>query len=192
MNINLEDDVASLNTLLNAYVDYDFLSLLTTEARNFQEEFVRNTIREYRDNNIVNPEMKFYIDQRLSNWGQGHFRQGAGTQIPLLVDFGLARLQASYKFNKTEDIHFNIIRFSQPDLLRHPFLNQRWGGETRKLAASLDADIVPINVPVSKSFPWQFDAYPTLKNVCIDWLLDHFEGFSPWISKKRINQAKKS
>lgn len=186
MSINLNDDEATYKTLLNAYCNYDKLKLLTEDAIEFQSKYIKEQIFHYQENRIVNPEMKFYIDQRLSNWGQGHFRHGAGTQIPLLIDFDLARFQATNPTNKSEDIHFDIIRYSAPELLKIPFLNQRWGGTTRDKAANIGVDIDPIEVQNSKSFPWQFDTYPKIRNICLDNLLDNFEGFSQWLSREAV------
>lgn len=186
MSINLNDNEATFKTLLNAYCNHDKLNLLTEDSISFQSKYIEEQIKHYRENRIINPEMKFYIDQRLSNWGQGHFRHGGGTQIPLLIDFDLARFQASNPTNKSEDIHFDIIRYSAPELLKIPFLNQRWGGTTRDKAANIGVDIDPIEVQISKSFPWQFDAYPKIKNICLDYLLDNFDGFSQWLSRDAV------
>lgn len=188
MNIDLGNDSTAFSTLLNAYCRYDKLNLLTPEAKEFQAQYIQSELEHFKHNEIKNPEMKFYIDQRLSNWGQGHFRHGGGTQIPMLIDFDLTRLQASSANNKSEDIHFNIIRYAYPDLLKIPFLNQRWGGTTRNDAASIGADLDPIEVAVSKSFPWQFDVYPKVRDVCLSMLLENFEGFSPWISLNAVEE----
>ena len=192
MNIALDNEETALKTFLNAYCQYDKLGLLSKEAREYQSQFLRDEIRNFKQHDIRNPEMKFYIDQRLSNWGQGHFRYGGGTQIPLLIDFDLTRLQASSKSDKSEDIHFEIIRNAQPELLKIPFLNQRWGGATQSKAALLGVDLDPISVPVNKSFPWQFNTYPKLRNVCLDNLLDNFDGFSPWLSRKAVAALRES
>lgn len=188
MNVDLDNNSTAFTTFLNAYCRYDKLGLLTSEAREFQTHYLQSELKNFKDNEIKNPEMKFYIDQRLSNWGQGHFRHGGGTQIPMLIDFDLTRLQASSTNNKSEDIHFNIIRYAYPELLEIPFLNQRWGGKTRNEAASIGVDLDPIEVAVSKSFPWQFDVYPKIRNVCLSMLLDNFEGFSPWISLNAVEK----
>lgn len=188
MNIDLDNNSSAFTTLLNAYCRYDKLGLLTLEAREFQTQYIQNELERFKENEIKNPEMKFYIDQRLSNWGQGHFRHGGGTQIPMLIDFDLTRLQASSPNNKSEDIHFNIIRYAYPELLKIPFLNQRWGGTTRNKAASINADLNPVEVDVSKSFPWQFDVYPKIKNECLSMLLDNFEGLSQWVSFNSVEK----
>ncbi|UTW48563.1 hypothetical protein [Bacterioplanoides sp. SCSIO 12839] len=193
LNIDTNNKEENVNALLNAYCRYNKLGLLNDRAIHFQRGYIQDVVQVYKNNHILNQEMKFYIDQRLSNWGAAHFRHGAGGRIPVLIDFDLARYQASTVDNKSEDIHFEIIRHACPELLDIPFLNQRWGGNTLKKADGLGFNIDPIEVPVKKSFPWQFEVYSKVRNLCVEQILENFSGLSPWLSKRQLKamRAKK-
>lgn len=191
LNIDSRNKIEIFEKLKNYFCPFDKLNILSKAGQQWQEDFIRNEVDHYLNQGILNAEMKFYIDQRLSNWGNGHMNNGAGTSIPLLLDIDLTRLVASHK-NLGEEVHFGIIRYACPELLSQPFLNQRWGGSTRLKASSLGVDLDPIIVPTAKSFPWQFDSYLKLRNPCLDNLLDNFEGFSPWISRDKVIKLRKT
>lgn len=169
---------------------YNALNLLTLQERQRQSHKIQQRAKNLRGDNILNHQAKYYIDHRLSTWGQGHFQASSGNTLPLLLDIGITRLMFHAQ-DMGENIHFDIIRHSCPELLKIPFHNARWLGVTRARAAEYDCDIEPIQVPVAKSFPWQFEFYENFRDSCVDYCLDNFpQDYAPYVSREALEAIK--
>ena len=169
---------------------YNTLNILTKDAVNSQHAFIKQEARSLHENNILNHQAKYYIDHRLSNWGCGHMQNGSCNTIPLLLDIGLCRLMFSEN-DMGENIHFDIIRHSCPELLKIPLLNSGWYGPTRDRAKSFNLDIVPIKVNVDKNFPWQFALYENFRDGLVNIALDNYsDNYSDYISIQQIENIK--
>ncbi|MEO1189850.1 MAG: hypothetical protein AAFW60_12335, partial [Pseudomonadota bacterium] len=150
---------------------FDALEILSIDEKNRQKAEIKKRSAELLDANILNHQAKYYIDHRLSNWGCGHFHASHGNTIPLLIDIGLTRLMFSPQ-DMGENIHFEILRQTCPQLLDIPFLNQRWLGVTRTLAAENGHDLDPHETTVEKNFPWQFEVFRTRRAQITRLILD--------------------
>lgn len=150
---------------------YDALNILSKHEKGRQKAEIDTRASHLLKRRILNHQTKYYIDQRLSNWGCGHVQASSGNSIPLLVDIGLTRLMFA-RHDMAETIPFEILRATCPQLLKIPFLNQRWLGETRPLAERYDCDLDPLEVPVEKNFPWQFDVYRAHRDTFVRLVLD--------------------
>ena len=156
---------------LRLFSRHDRLALLTDRAKERQLEAVAGELRHLQERGAINLACAFYLEERLSNWGCGHFSNGPSTQFPLLLDQQLARYILSIG-DVSEHVHFELIRHGDKRLLEIPFLNNRWAGATDLLARELGLAPDPIVVPAKRNFPWQFDCYMRFRDAIIDFCLE--------------------
>lgn len=156
---------------LSMFSRHDVLRLLSDSAREYQLETVKRELALLRDEGAVNLACAFYMEERLANWGCGHFSNGLVTQFPLLLDRELAEVVFGFG-DVAEDVHFELLRHCGHDLLSVPFLNKEWAPRTEQRARSLGLAPTPIAVPAERSFPWQFACYRTYRNAIIDFCLE--------------------
>ena len=147
------------------------MGLLSESAHRRQDEAIASEIELLRGEGVVNLSCAFYLEERLANWGCGHFNNGTSTQFPLLLDRQLARTVFSIE-DVSEHVHFEMLRRCGHDLLSVPFLNKRWAAATEVSVKHLGSAPPPITVPVERSFPWQYDCYRTFRNAIIDFCLE--------------------
>ena len=156
---------------LNMFARHDALGLLSDAAREYQISEIERELKLLRDEGAVNLACAFYMEERLANWGCGHFSNGVATQFPLLLDRGLARVVFAID-DVAEDVHFEMLRHCGQGLLSVPFLNKEWAARTEQRAKGLGLAPKPISVTAERSFPWQFSCYRTYRNAIIDFCLE--------------------
>ena len=156
---------------LNMFVRHDVLGLLSESAREYQVSEATGELQRLRDEGAVNLACAFYMEERLANWGCGHFSNGLATQFPLLLDRELARVVFAMS-DVAEDVHFEMLRHCGQGLLSVPFLNKEWAPRTERRARRLGLAPEPISVTEARSFPWQFSCYATYRNAIIDFCLE--------------------
>ena len=161
---------------LSLFCRYDPLGLLNKETRNRQSGMILEELRQLNDRNATNLACAFYLEERLSNWGCGHFSNNPNAQFPLLLDFELARTAFSIE-SVAEHIHFEILRYCGDYLLKIPFLNQRWAGATEVRAQRFGLAPDPFQVDVARNFPWQFDCYRRFRDALIDFCIECGDAF---------------
>lgn len=137
---------------------YNALGILDRDTIDRHKTYIRTEIDRMLAAGTANLNACYYINNRLSNWGAGHFQNSDGSTFPILVDFNLARYTLASECIG-EDIHFAIVKQLQPELLSLPFLNQTWVGNTREKARKLGVDVEPVRISHEKNFPWQFDFF---------------------------------
>ena len=156
---------------LNMFSRHDALGLLSNTARDYQMTQMAQELRILRDEGAVNLACAFYMEERLANWGCGHFSNAVATQFPFLLDRELARMVFSID-DVSEDVHFELLQHCSHGLLSVPFLNKEWAPATERRAKQLGLAPIPITVPGERSFPWQFACYRTFRNAIIDFCLE--------------------
>ena len=156
---------------LNMFSRYDVLGLLSDTAREYQAAEIATEIALLRDAGVVNLACAFYVEERLANWGCGHFTNGLATQFPLLLDRELAQIVFAND-DVSEDVHFEMLRHCGRGLLSVPFLNKEWASRTEQRARRLGLASKPISVTAERSFPWQFSCYRTYRNAIINFCLE--------------------
>ena len=156
---------------LNMFSRHDVLGLLSDAAREYQMSEIAHELTLLRDEGAVNIACAFYMEERLANWGSGHFSNGVATQFPLLLDRELARTVFAID-DVSEDVHFEMLRHCGQGLLAVPFLNREWAARTEQRAQRLGLAPKPISVTGERSFPWQFSCYRTYRNAIIDFCLE--------------------
>ncbi len=112
---------------------------------------------------IVNLQQRFYIEHRMANWGNAHFRNSPSNAIAALVDLDLARLMQQ-RSDMADDVPYEVLSRTAPALRRFPFVNDEWLGSTRELAEADGTFSMPVTVAVEKNFPWQFTLYREHRN----------------------------
>ena len=156
---------------LSMFSRYDALRLLSMEARQHQLQEIEIELNLLRDEGVVNLASAFYLEERLANWGCGHFSNSLTTQFPMLLDWELARSALSVD-GISEHVHFDMLRHCGDYLLRMPFLNKRWADDTEQRARRAGLAPDPVQVPLERNFPWQFDCYRRFRNAIIDFCLE--------------------
>ena len=156
---------------LSMFCRHDALRLLSDAAMEYQASEIGHELRLLSDDGAANLACAFYMEERLANWGCGHFSNAVATQFPVLLDRELA--QAVFAIDDIgEDVHFEVLRLCGHGLLEIPFLNKRWVPRTEERARVLGLAPEPIKVPHERSFPWQFTSYRTYRNAIIDFCLE--------------------
>ena len=167
---------------------FDALEILSGNEKHRQRAEIVNRAAELLENNILNHQAKYYIDHRLSNWGCGHFQANPGNTIPLLIDIGLTRLMFTQQ-DMGENIHFELLRQTCPQLLDISFFNQRWLGATKNLAAKYGYDPDPYEASVERSFPWQFEAYRTRRCQLVRLILDFWpQDLGQYLDRRKVER----
>ena len=90
----------------------------------------------------------------------------------MLLDFELARSVFGLS-DVAEHVHFEILRHCDEDLLRIPFLNNRWSADTEARAEALGFSTRPLSVEVERNFPWQFHGYRRYRNALIGFCIEN-------------------
>jgi hypothetical protein len=188
---NHTDEESVYRQFLDWSYKYNPLGVLTNEAVERQQAFIRSEARRLLAEGIRNHQPKFYIDHRLSNWGASHLQNNTEASIAPLVDIDLTRLMFS-SAEMGEDIHFEIMRRAEERLLHIPFLNDRWTGSTGERARSSGLDVEPLEVPVERNFPWQFEWYGRRRDALIDFLLDRSALFRGQVCPDRLRALRAS
>ncbi|MCY4565499.1 MAG: hypothetical protein OXE40_13615 [Gammaproteobacteria bacterium] len=170
---------------LNLFARYDRLKILSDECRDFHESVLDGELRYLKDREVVNLTCAFYLEARLANWGCAHFSNSTSTQFPLLLDFELARCVLGLE-DVAEHIHFEIMRHCDENLLRIPFLNNRWAAPTEARARELGFPTRPMNVDVERNFPWQFHGYRRYRNELVAFCLDHGDCLRGVVSREKL------
>ena len=156
---------------LNIFCRYDRLDLVDPTYRAYCESTVDRELDHLTSTGVVNLTGAFYLEERLANWGCAHFSNSTSAQFPLLLDFALARSVFALR-DVGEDVHFEIMRYCNEDLLAVPFLNHKWAPRTEERARRLGLATDPLQVEVERSFPWQFDCYRRFRDALIDFCID--------------------
>ena len=171
------------------FAKYDPLGLLSESAKRFHLETVDQELQFLDHMDVVNLPCAFYLEERLSNWGCGHFNNAPSTQLPILLDKGLARIVLSVA-DVSEHVHFEMLRHCAKELLEIPFFNSRWAEATERRAVSLGLARDPIEVAVEHSFPWQFDCYRRLRNAVIDFCLACGDAFAEEVPRANLEKLR--
>ena len=166
---------------------YDRLGLLSRATREWQLEQLEQECALLLREQIRNQHSKFYIDQRLSNWGAAHYQNNQSGSIAALNDIRLARLALSAD-NIGEDIHFYIMKTACPSILTVPFLNQAWTDGTAELAKAAGCFLDPINVASSHNYPWQYDIYRKYRPALARFILRHQQLFEGRIAERGLRR----
>ena len=169
---------------------FDPLGILDPDVRAWQLDQLRAMVSELAQT-TTNLHPRFYIEQRLSNWGAAHFRNEGLASLAVLIDLPLARAMQSAS-DMGENIHFELMRRAYPELLRVPFLNHGWEGITAARAERLQAHYPPIQVATERSFPWQYRYYREYRNTLIDIVLRHpslMSGVVSWDSLLKLRRT---
>ena len=174
---------------LNNFSRYDPLDLLSESAKEAQLATMRHELHHLQERGAVNLTGAFYLEERLSNWGCGHFSNAPTTQFPLLLDQPLARYMLSID-DVAEDLHFEIIRHGGCNLLNVPFLNKRWTAATEARAETMGLAPAPIEIPVQRNFPWQFDAYGRFRDALIDFCLECGDTMRDWVPPAKLEELR--
>ena len=159
------------NRALSMFCRHDRLGLLSDAAREYQVVEIGRELELLRDEGTVNLACAFYMEERLANWGCGHFSNGVATQFPLLLDRELARTVFAID-DVSEDVHFEMLRHCGRGLLSVPFLNKKWASRTEQRAKRLGLAPNPVSVAGERSFPWQFSCYRAYRNAILDFCLE--------------------
>ena len=156
---------------LSLYSKYDPLGLLSDDSKQAHIEQITEELDFLEGTGVANVPCAFYMDQRLSNWGSGHFTNALAAQMPMLLDRELARAVLSVT-SVSEHVHFQLLRHCDKSLLAVPFLNNRWAEDTEREALRLGLATDPIVVPLERNFPWQFDCYRRFRDAAIDFCIE--------------------
>lgn len=171
------DDLdAVVDRFVNWYYRHDALGLLDPAAAAEQRNWVRDEVEAMIDSGTVNLQQRFYIEQRMANWGNAHFRTSPSNAIAALVDLDLARLMHQ-RADMADDIPYEILTRTAPELRGFPFVNDEWPGRTRERAEADGAFTPALKVEVAKSFPWQFALYREHRD---DLIRDVLPSLSAW------------
>ena len=176
---------------LNMFARHDALGLLSDTAREYQSTEIAQALQLLRNDGAVNLACAFYMEERLANWGCGHFTNGVFTPFPLLLDRELARFVFAID-DVSEDVHFEMLRHCGQGLLSVPFLNKEWAPSTEQRARQLGLAPKPISVKVERSFPWQFACYRTFRNAIIDFCLECGSSLQSQVPTARLEQLRRS
>ncbi len=175
---------------LNLFTRYDRLGIVDDACREYHETVVAQELAYLNDRDVANLTCAFYLEARLANWGCAHFSNSTSTQFPLLLDLALARSVFGLR-SVAEHVHFEILRHCDESLLRVPFLNNRWSGETEDRAKSLGFPVDPMIVEVERNFPWQFDAYRRYRNGLIGFCIENGDSLRSVVSVDKLNALRK-
>lgn len=158
------------------YYRHDALGLLAPAVAAGQRGWIRNEVEAMIEGGIVNLQQRFYIEQRMANWGNAHFRNSPANAIAALVDLDLARLMQQ-RSDMADDVPYEILSRTAPELRRFPFVNDQWLGRTRERAKTEGTFSGPVTVAVEKNFPWQFTLYREHRDML---LRDVIPSLSAW------------
>lgn len=174
---------------LSMFSRHNVLGLLSDVTREYQVAEITHELELLRDEGAVNLACAFYMEERLANWGCGHFSNGVATQFPLLLDRELARIVFAID-DVSEDVHFEMLRHCGESLLSVPFLNREWAPRTEQRAKRLGLARKPVLVTGERSFPWQFSCYRTYRNAIIDFCLECGSALRNQIPTARLEQLR--
>ena len=176
---------------LGLFAKYDPLRLLSPSATQYQQEIIDEELQFLEGADVVNLPCAFYLEERMSNWGCGHFNNAPSTQLPILLDRGLARTVLSVA-DVAEHVHFEMLHHCAKELLEIPFLNSPWAEATEKMAVSLGLAKDPIRVPIEHSFPWQFDCYRRLRNAVVDFCLACGDALADQVPRANLERLRQT
>lgn len=165
------------NRFTNWYYRHDALGLLDPDVAAWQRDEIRAEVEQMIAAGVVNLQQRFYIEQRMANWGNAHFRNTGASSVATLIDLTLARLMHA-RADMADDVPYEILTRCAPELRSFPFVNDEWLGRTRDYRAIPDGTFnPPVEAPVAKSFPWQFALYRDHRN---QLLHDCLNSISAW------------
>lgn len=164
---------------------------MSEACRDFHESVVAQELGYLKDLGAVNLTGAYYLEERLANWGCAHFSNSTATQYPLLLDFDLARSVFGLS-DVAEHVHFEILRRCDENLLRIPFLNNRWSPETESRAKLLGFPTEPRRIDVARNFPWQFYSYRRYRNALVDFCIEAGSAMRDWVPVDRLEALKRS
>ena len=176
---------------LGLFSRYDPLGLLSDEAKQEHLTVIERELEFLGSLDVVNLSSAFYMEERLSNWGCGHFSNAPSTQFPILLDRSLTRSVLSMA-DISEHVHFELLRHCGRGLLEIPFLNNRWAEGTEKRAAELGLPTDPMVVPAEHSFPWQFDCYRRLRDAVIDFCISCGDSIADYVPRTNLEKLRKT
>ena len=184
----LEGPGAALKAL-NLFSRYDRLNILSDACHDVHESVIARELSYLKDRGVVNLTCAFYLEERLANWGCAHFSNSTSTQFPLLLDFELARSVLGLE-DVAEHIHFEIMRHCDENLLRIPFLNNRWAAPTEARARALGFPTEPMSIDVERNFPWQFHGYRRYRNELVGFCLDHGDLLRDLVYREKLESLR--
>lgn len=149
---------AITDTFTNWYYEHDALELLDPEVSAWQRDVIRNKVKGMVSAGVVNLQQRFYIEQRMANWGNAHFRNNGASSVAPLLDFNLARLMHT-RTDMDDEVPYEILTRCAPELRGFPFHNAVWQGQTGERAKRDGTFRPPLEAEVARSFPWQFALY---------------------------------
>ena len=176
---------------LGLFASYDRLGLLSERAQEFQLATIRDELHHLQQRGATNVASAFYLEERLSNWGNSHFSNGPTTQFPVLLDQRLARHVLSMD-GVAEHMHFELIRHCAKELLEIPFLNKQWADETERRAQGLGLSKPPLVVPPERNFPWQHDCYRRFRDALIGFCLECGDALRDWVPPEKLEKLRKT
>jgi len=184
-NIVLDARVDDLDTIVNRFTNWyyrhDALGLLSPEAVSWQRDFIRKEVAGMVNGGIVNLQQRFYVEHRMANWGNAHFRAASNHSLAGLLDINLARIMHT-RPDMGDDLPYEIMTRCAPGLREFQFVNDAWGGPT-EVRAQADGVLRPkLDSPTAANFPWQFALYRGWRNTLIGEALRHvslWEGIVP-------------
>jgi len=176
---------------LRMFSKYDPLDLLSDEAKQAQLAEIESELDLLRESGVANMPCAFYVEERLSNWGCGHFNNAASAQFPLLLDKEVARWVLSIE-DVSEHVHFEILRYCGDHLLDVPFLNHPWAAGTQERAKRLGLAPEPIRIPLERSFPWQFDCYRRFRDAVIDFCMECGGGLRDQVPLENLERLRRT
>ena len=174
---------------LGLFTSHDRLGLLSDRAKEFQLETIRDELDHLQQRGATNVAGAFYLEERLSNWGNSHFSNGPTTQFPVLLDQRLARHVLSMD-GVAEHMHFELIRYCARQLLEIPFLNKPWADETEERAQDLGLSKPPLVVPPERNFPWQHACYRRFRDALVGFCLECGDALRDWVPPEKLEKLR--
>lgn len=182
-----DDFDAIVHRFVNWYYRHDALGLLSPAVAEEQRSWIRSEVGAMIEGGIVNLQQRFYIEQRMANWGNAHFRNSPANAIAALVDLDLARLMHQ-RADMADDVPYELLSRTAPELRRFPFVNDQWLGRTRERAEAEGTFHEPVTVAVEKNFPWQFMLYREHRNALLRDVLPSLSAWEGVVVPDRIQE----